>query len=152
MRKFISTLCATVLAASVGMMGALPAIAAPVNVLQVQPLGVSDVIQVDNDWKKKHRNDHVKKGFYKHNNQGWYNGHPGYKHKRPGYRYHNGWWFPAGAFITGVIIGGAINDNVYHGGSAHIQWCHSHYRSYRSWDNSWQPYNGPRRQCISPYM
>jgi hypothetical protein len=35
--------------------------------------------------------------------------------------------------------------------SAHIRWCYSRYRSYRAWDNSWQPYHGPRRQCRSPY-
>ncbi|PBB93905.1 BA14K family protein [Mesorhizobium sp. WSM3864] len=35
---------------------------------------------------------------------------------------------------------------------AHVQWCHDRYRSYRAWDNTFQPYNGPRRQCISPYI
>jgi hypothetical protein len=34
---------------------------------------------------------------------------------------------------------------------AHIRWCYNRYRSYRSWDNSFQPYHGPRRQCVSPY-
>ena len=38
------------------------------------------------------------------------------------------------------------------GGSAHVRWCYDRYRSYREWDNTFQPYNGPRRQCISPYM
>lgn len=37
------------------------------------------------------------------------------------------------------------------GASAHVQWCYDRYRSYRAWDNSFQPYNGPRRQCWSPY-
>lgn len=36
--------------------------------------------------------------------------------------------------------------------SAHYDWCHARYRSYRAWDNTFQPYHGPRRQCISPYM
>jgi hypothetical protein len=35
--------------------------------------------------------------------------------------------------------------------TAHTQWCYSRYRSYRAWDNTWQPYYGPRRQCYSPY-
>ncbi|PBC03276.1 BA14K family protein [Mesorhizobium sp. WSM3860] len=35
---------------------------------------------------------------------------------------------------------------------AHVQWCYDRYRSYRAWDNTFQPYNGPRRQCISPYI
>jgi hypothetical protein len=35
--------------------------------------------------------------------------------------------------------------------SAHVQWCYNRYRSYRAWDNTFQPYNGPRQQCWSPY-
>ena len=35
--------------------------------------------------------------------------------------------------------------------SAHVDWCHARYRSYRAYDNSFQPYHGPRRQCWSPY-
>lgn len=35
--------------------------------------------------------------------------------------------------------------------SAHVQWCYGRYRSYRASDNTYQPYNGPRRQCRSPY-
>ena len=34
---------------------------------------------------------------------------------------------------------------------AHIRWCYRHYRSYRASDNTFQPYNGPRRQCRAPY-
>ncbi len=40
---------------------------------------------------------------------------------------------------------------VYRGGSAHVRWCYNRYRSYRAWDNTFQPYHGPRRQCRSPY-
>lgn len=35
--------------------------------------------------------------------------------------------------------------------AAHVNWCHARYRSYRSYDNTFQPYNGPRQQCFSPY-
>ncbi|MBN9274986.1 MAG: BA14K family protein, partial [Mesorhizobium sp.] len=35
--------------------------------------------------------------------------------------------------------------------SAHVRWCYDRYRSYRAWDNTFQPYNGPRQQCWSPY-
>ncbi len=35
--------------------------------------------------------------------------------------------------------------------NAHVRWCESRYRSYDAWSNTWQPYNGPRRQCFSPY-
>lgn len=30
-------------------------------------------------------------------------------------------------------------------------WCAARYQSYRAKDNSYQPYNGPRRQCLSPH-
>lgn len=36
--------------------------------------------------------------------------------------------------------------------AAHVRWCDNRYRSYRASDNSFQPYNGPRRQCRSPYL
>lgn len=34
---------------------------------------------------------------------------------------------------------------------AHVNWCYNRYRSYRAYDNTYQPYGGPRRQCYSPY-
>lgn len=35
--------------------------------------------------------------------------------------------------------------------AAHVGWCSNRYRSYRPSDNSYNPYRGPRRDCISPY-
>ena len=35
--------------------------------------------------------------------------------------------------------------------SAHERWCYNRYRSYRAYDNTFQPYYGGRRQCWSPY-
>ncbi len=34
---------------------------------------------------------------------------------------------------------------------AHTNWCHNQYRSYRQSDNTFQPYHGGRRLCISPF-
>ncbi|SFU03643.1 BA14K family protein [Mesorhizobium sp. YR577] len=34
---------------------------------------------------------------------------------------------------------------------AHVNWCYNRYRSYRAYDNTFQPYGGPRQQCWSPY-
>ncbi len=34
----------------------------------------------------------------------------------------------------------------------HVNWCRQNYRSYRVSDNSFQPFNGPRRECRSPYF
>ena len=86
----------------------------------------------------------------------YYNGHRGYRYARPGYRQIDGWWFPGAAFVAGAIIGGAIADAPrrayrYSGGSAHQNWCANRYQSYHAWDNTFQPYNGPRRLCYSPY-
>jgi hypothetical protein len=85
----------------------------------------------------------------------YHNGYRGYRYYRPGYRRYNDFWFPAAAFIAGALITGAIANQprTYYrgGGNAHERWCYSRYRSYRAWDNTFQPYNGPRRQCYSPY-
>lgn len=37
-------------------------------------------------------------------------------------------------------------------GTPHAEWCQSRYNSYRLEDNTYQPYNGPRRSCESPHM
>lgn len=174
MKKLFSALCATALAASVAVGGAMPASAAPASMLLAPASATSDVIQVKDGvvWKKRGSNWNGNNNWKRNNNwngnnnwkrnnnwngnnkYGWYNGHRGYPYKRPGYRYYNGFWFPAGAFVAGAIIGGAIansNNNYSGGGSAHVQWCYDRYRSYRAYDNTFQPYNGPRQQCYSPY-
>lgn len=107
------------------------------------------------DWHRRHGDRdggyrHHHRGFYHHGGSGWYNGHRGYRHYHHGYRYYNGWWFPGAAFLGGAIIGSTIARPAY-GGSAHVRWCYDHYRSYRASDNTFQPYHGPRRQCVSPY-
>lgn len=33
----------------------------------------------------------------------------------------------------------------------HYDWCADRYRSYSPYDNTFQPYGGPRRQCYSPF-
>lgn len=38
-----------------------------------------------------------------------------------------------------------------YGGNRHTNWCYGRYRSYRAYDNTFQPYNGPRQLCYSPY-
>ncbi|WP_026618166.1 BA14K family protein [Ensifer aridi] len=36
--------------------------------------------------------------------------------------------------------------------TAHVEWCAKRYRSYRPGDNSYTPFTGGRRTCISPYI
>ncbi|MDQ0559525.1 hypothetical protein QO004_001303 [Rhizobium mesoamericanum] len=90
---------------------------------------------------------------------GWYGGYRGYPYYRSGYRYYNGYWFPLAAFGAGSVIGGAIVSQPTYVApapvptlvSGHVAWCQARYRSYRVYDNTFQPYNGPRQQCVSPY-
>ena len=87
-----------------------------------------------------------------------YRGHRGYRYHRHGYRRHSdGWWYPLAAFGAGAIIGGAIANDGYSRpreagiNPRHIDWCYARYRSYRDYDNTYQPNYGGRRQCYSPY-
>nr|WP_040878241.1 BA14K family protein [Kaistia granuli] len=88
---------------------------------------------------------------------GHWQGHQGYRDPRPGYRRGNdGWWYPLAAFGVGALLGGAIANQPQevappHLSSNHLRWCEDRYRSYRASDNSFQPYEGPRQQCRSPY-
>jgi hypothetical protein len=90
----------------------------------------------------------------------------GRRHYR-GYRrgwYGGGWggWGPGIALGFGIPLGYGLYNNYYdepiyrpryraYGGGTHVEWCYNRYRSYRAWDNTFQPYYGPRRQCLSPY-
>ncbi len=93
--KFLSGTCATAIIAAVAVTSTFPtAHAAPLFLPTAQSVH-SDVIQI---------------------RDGWYNGYRGFRKYRRGYRHRDGFWFPAGAFITGAIIGGAIaNSNAYYG-------------------------------------
>lgn len=44
-----------------------------------------------------------------------------------------------------------VRSQVYAGSNRHLAWCYNRYRSYRLMDNSFQPYHGPRQECLSPY-
>lgn len=92
-------------------------------------------------WRGRNWRDRDR-GFY-------YNGHRGYRDYRPGYRRHNGYWFPGAAFATGIIIGGAIANQPRVTGlsRSHVEYCMQRYRSYRVSDDTYQPTTGPRRRC-----
>jgi hypothetical protein len=124
MRQISTSLCAAV-ALSFALGSAAPAMAAPV-LAPTAPAASSDVVQIQS--------------------------RRGYRDRRPGYRQHNGWWFPPAAFIAGAIIGGGIaNQQPQRLSRQHVRWCQERWRSYRVSDNSYQPLNGPRRACVSPY-
>jgi len=172
MKKFLSGICATALAMSFAAAPLASAQAAPVFIPKAQSAASpSDVINVQSrseewrirklnrmhssrHWDRSDRRD-WRRSHWRGGDSRYWRGHRGYRDYRPGYRRHGDFWFPAAAFITGAIVGGALNQpaprRVYRSGDAHVQWCYNRYRSYRAYDNTFQPYNGPRRQCHSPY-
>lgn len=179
MRQFSSSLCAA-LAFSLALGTVVPAMAAPAFVPKA-PAVSSDLIQVQNNRADRRENraerradrrerradrredrrenradrrDDRRDRFERRGNSYYYNGRRGYRERRTGYREYNGWWFPAAAFLGGVITGTIIETRpavTYRVNSAHVEWCQNRWRSYRVSDNSYQPYNGPRRICSSPH-
>ena len=148
MKRLIATACAALMTTSIPFVA--PAVAMPVAAPALSHQ--NDVVQV------QYRDRNFRRGFERRGNDSFYNGHRGYHDYRPGYRRYNGFWFPPAAFIAGAIIGGAIAGQqppparvVRPSGNAHVEWCYNRYRSYRASDNTFQPYNGPRKQCYSPY-
>ena len=172
----LSRIGAAALLATLTFSGSQQLGAAPL-VMPATPSATSDVVQVRDGvrWRRNHwnggnydrwsgRTGAAGNNFRRDGNYAWYNGHRGYRNHRHGYRNYNGFWFPAGAFVAGAIIGGALADDGYYGGGygpryyldgnpggSHVQWCYNRYRSYRAYDNTFQPYHGPRQQCYSPY-
>lgn len=158
MKLLLSMTGAAVLAlAAIGGSGTT-AQAMPLRVERAVPAG--DMIETVQYRYRSPR--HVDRGFYRRGGYYYYNGHRGYRYARPGWRRYNDWWFPPAAFATGAIVGGIIAGQaaqaapppVYRSGrvsDAHVRWCYDRYRSYRASDNTFQPYNGPRQQCVSPY-
>ena len=168
MNKFSSTICAA-LALTFAAGTVVPVTAAPAFAPNgaTATSGVTDVQyrverrehrfdrrQDRREDRFDNRQDRREARFERRNGNPYYNGHRGYRERRQGYREHNGFWFPAGAFIAGAIISGAINNSqpsVRGGGSDHVSWCYDRYRSYRSSDNSYMSSSGYRRECNSPY-
>ncbi len=60
-----------------------------------------------------------------------------------------------GAIVLGTMLYNQNQQRQNYRGrynrNAHVNWCYNRYRSYRAYDNTFQPYYGPRRQCVSPY-
>lgn len=145
---FAKFLTSALLSASVSLGAVATTAAAP---LPTQPVAKTGNLLVQVDHRRHHRGH--QRGFHQRDGHYYYNGRRGYRHKRPGYRYHNGFWFPAAAFTLGLLIAPQVQQGrTIHLTRAHYRWCDDRYRSYRYSDNSFQPYNGPRKQCISPYM
>lgn len=149
MKLMVKGICASALALSMAISGAVPATAAS-PWLPAQQVEHSNVVKVQHRHDRRHDRRHSR--FEHRNGHYYYNGHRGYHNYRRGYRQYNGYWFPPAAFVMGAIVGGAVaNSGPRTVSSAHVQWCQNRYRSYRAYDDTFQPYNGPRQRCHSPY-
>ncbi|ESZ42389.1 BA14K family protein [Mesorhizobium sp. L2C066B000] len=133
-----------------------------------------------NDWQwRRHDGRHFARSGNWNNgnwNGGNWNGGDNWRWRH--HRHHRGRDFDSGAAAVlglglGLGLGSIYNNGYYNNGyyndgyyvqpaprryyrtqrlsSAHVQWCYDRYRSYRAWDNTFQPYGGPRQQCWSPY-
>jgi hypothetical protein len=71
-----------------------------------------------------------------------------YHHARP--YHHRRHYVPVYRHYHPPVVYHRPRVHYRHGGS-HVEWCYARYRSYRAWDNTFQPYHGGRRQCWSPY-
>ena len=104
------------------------------------------------------RADRWERYEYRRDRRGWYNGHRGYSHARPGYhRHYDGYWYPLAALGAAAVIGGVIvsqprpiqvQPDI---NPRHVAECSARYRSYRSYDNTYQPKYGQRQQCYSAW-
>ncbi len=162
MNRFTSTLCAVA-------MGLSPitftqAGAAPVNPIAQTGFG-SPLAAVDDLVQVQHRRSHNRDGRW--DDRGGYNpyGYDNRHHRSQSYRAprRQSSGPDLGSAIVGAIIGGIIVNQAQQSrqyrapagriylSQNHVNWCVNRWRSYRVSDNSYQPYNGPRRVCNSPY-
>jgi hypothetical protein len=151
MNTILSGMIAAAIATSFAVASGAPAAAVPMT----KPAEIqSDMAVKEAQYDGRFRRDDRRYRVVRRGGIYYLNGHRGYRDYRPGFRRYNDFWFPSSAFIAGAIIGGAINQPRYvrpTRSDAHVQWCYDRYRSYRAYDNSFQPYSGPRQQCYSPY-
>ena len=167
-RPIKSSLMAIGLAAGLS----LPAVAAPLAVPSVPSAApVTDIVPVRAEWAGNSRdstvwryNRHRRGDGWRHNrnwqgerwshNDNWRRHNNWRRSHHRGYYGGSGVYFGLGAFGVAPAYEYYAPRRAYRvqrGGSAHVRWCYNRYRSYRAWDNTFQPYNGPRRQCRSPY-
>jgi hypothetical protein len=95
-------------------------------------------------------------------NNGW-NDDRRWKKRRYARRHHNrgpnivlglGFGVPAYSYVDPYYNGYVAPRRVYRSyglSEAHVAWCYDRWRSYRAYDNTYQPNHGRRKLCWSPY-
>ena len=123
MKKLLSGLLATSLAASFAIASVVPVNATPVFVPKADT-AQTDVQNVQyQPWRRLNRMDRridrrIDRRVDRRLNRqrgaqrnGYYNGYRGYRDYHHGYRRHGDFWYPAAAFLAGALITGAIVNN-----------------------------------------
>ncbi len=132
---------------------------APQQGTAASPVAPDNLVEV----QYRHRYYQDRRGYQKRGNR------PHADHRHRNYQPHRsqrqtGRSPDLGSAVVGAIIGGIIvnefnrpqqrqtpSRSTQYLSQSHVNWCHNRWRSYRVSDNSYQPYNGPRRICASPY-
>ncbi|GAA4116398.1 BA14K family protein [Aminobacter aganoensis] len=149
------------LAASAGPIGLGQLPAAPRAATNIIPVA-SQLCEIRGDCRRYGRRDGWRGDNWRHNN---WRGDRWRDDRRWRHRPHRRNWGGTGIYLNFGIPAYRYDEpryyqpryvqprRVYRGGlsSVHVRWCYNRYRSYRAWDNTFQPYNGPRQQCWSPY-
>jgi hypothetical protein len=136
-------------------LAATPLLAGPMpQPVPAAPSADAGVIHVRDSWAGG--NNHNRGTVWRHRgHRDHWRGRDRWRHDHRRYRHHRHYHGGSGLYF-GLGILPSYNYRVvprrhYRAGSAHVRWCYNRYRSYRAWDNTFQPYHGPRRQCRSPY-
>jgi hypothetical protein len=138
--------------------------AAPIEIQQWRHRahgGVQPRHRADRRWDRpRHHGRHWDRP--RHHGSHWNRGGPRFHHHhahrpyRPIYRQPAPYidlYVPGPRYVPGPYYAPRYNYRAARNlTAAHVNWCHNRYRSYRAYDNTFQPYNGPRRQCVSPYI
>ncbi|MDD9909285.1 MAG: BA14K family protein [Ahrensia sp.] len=135
------------------------------NALLTTPASAGDMVLVGKRGIRRGFRGHHR-GFRRGHHRGFHRGYRRNYHGglRRGYRHHRNRAI-IGGLVAGAIIGSALAAPRYYDYQprrhyrsrgvrlrrAHIDWCYNRFRSYRASDNTFQPFNGPRRACRSPH-
>ena len=110
----------------------------------VETTAAAQVQKVDHHWRRDGRWQRERhRGWDRGWNRGWERRGPP-RHFQP----RSGFYFEFG---TPRRYMPPPPRRTYAPSRAHVNWCYNRYRSYDALSNSFQPYNGPRRRCVSPY-
>lgn len=152
--KIMKKLAIVLVSLVTGFSGIAPAQAFPVMAIQRPDITSTGITSpgVTSDVQQIRDRRIIRRGWNRHN--GHYYGNRYYRGRYYHHHHNNNAGAIIGGLAAGAIIGGVLSSAQrprYYGGNSHTSWCYNRYRSYRASDNTFQPYGGPRQQCVSPY-